>query len=170
MNNPGDASAPDAPDSTSDSTEPTAPPEPTESTQASESETDWEAEAARYKSYARQWENRAKSNKAAADKFDALQSEHARAVAELAEYKSKAVAAEKAAQIADWKKQVSAATHVPADLLRGESLEDLQAHGELIAQAWKSAPRGPVVPQAGDQPDSSPDAARQFLQALFGGS
>lgn len=52
-------------------------------------------------------------------------------------------------QRAEWAAEVSKATGVPAAVLRGSTLEELQAHAEQIGAAM------PVYPQVGSSPDGN---------------
>lgn len=76
-----------------------------------------------------------------ASKYDSMASE-------LAELKA-------SNQLADWKSQVSKELGVPIDLLRGATLEEIQAHGESLKPFVTGTPVAPVVPKAGDQPESN---------------
>lgn len=122
--------------------------------------------------HSREWETRAKANKTAADELKKLkesqmsEAEKFAAVSkELSELKSKQ-------EQAEWKAQVSKDTGVPADLLRGNSLEELQAHGKALQKALadQRKPKPAGMPKAGSQPSGSPadEEQRAFLRQLFG--
>lgn len=112
-------------------------------------ETDWKAES-------RKWESLAKKNKDAAARLaeieEANKSEEQKRAereaalqTELNEYKTRE-------QVASWAKEITKDSHVPADLLRGSTREELAAHFEqlksLIPTQAQPNPH-PVVPLAG---------------------
>lgn len=72
-------------------------------------------------------------------------------------------------QLREWKDAVAKEFGVPAAALRGGDLEELRAHGEVLKSLIAAQSKAPVVPNAGDQPEtkSSPEAA--FVRELFGG-
>lgn len=124
-------------------------------------QTDWKAEA-------RKWEKRAKTNSHAekeraqlADRLSAMESE-------LAESRRKAEQAEHANQVADWKQAAASEHGVPAEVLRGDTAEEISAHAEAI-KAWRGKAAFPVVPDAGAQPASN-SGQKSFLNDLFGRS
>lgn len=99
---------------------------------------DPKAEDVDWKAMARKWEERAKANKEASEELEKLkeaqmsqqekEAKHAKELeAELARYK-----AEK--QQAEWCRTVSKDTGIPADLLRGSTLEEIQAHADSLKQ------------------------------------
>ncbi|MGX9349175.1 hypothetical protein [Microbacterium sp. KNMS] len=101
----------------------------TDAAPAPAQETDWKAEA-------RKWEARAKQNVSAAEELEKIREaqkseEQKRAEREaalekeLSEYKTRE-------QVAKWKSEVSEATGVPAAVLAGSSLEEIQAHAEVL--------------------------------------
>ncbi|KZM78393.1 hypothetical protein [Cellulosimicrobium sp. I38E] len=156
---PADASAPGTGEQTpADPPKPAPPagaPQPTGdgASPAQADTTDWKAEA-------RKWETRAKENKDAADKLaeieksklDAVelaQRERDEAQAELTGFKTRE-------QVAKWKAQVSEETGVPAAALSGSTLEELQAHAEVLKPLIGSAPKGPVVPTEGTHTSTAP--------------
>lgn len=126
-------------------------------------ETDWKAEA-------RKWEERAKANRAAVKERDALAEALKSKDADLDELRGKVSAFEHAREVEAWKTQVAADTDVPAHLLRGETLEDLQAHAEALKEAFtKQRPRGPLVPQIADTPAASRSGdMSEVSRQLFG--
>lgn len=131
--------------------EPAAPETP-----AQEPATDWKAEA-------RKWEARAKENKTALDdltgKYTAVESEKGELAQKVQLFESKEA---RATLLAD----VSKATGVPADLLRGETKEDLEAHAEVLKPLIK--PSGPVIPGQEKTPDKIQDSpTRAFVGKLF---
>jgi hypothetical protein len=113
---------------------------------AQEDPTDWKAEA-------RKWEARAKENRDAVDKLaereKAELTEVERARREAEEAKAEAAKYRQRDQIAQWKAEVSTATGVPAGALAGSTLEELQAHAEVLKPLIGTGPKGPVVPAEG---------------------
>jgi hypothetical protein len=127
-----------------------------------------------WKGKAREQEKRAKENADKAQKFDqvtaAQKSELQLAIerAEAAEKKSAVLEAEK--QKADWKAAVAKDPKyagVPADVLRGESLEEIEAHAASL-KALLPEPRKPgQVPGEGRTVTTgSGDPAQQFADIL----
>lgn len=120
---------------------------PPTATPSPKPETDWKAEA-------RKWEERAKANKGAAERLteleEAAKSDLQKALerAEAAEAESAALAAQR--QLDAWKSEVSTATNIPAHVLAGSTLEELEAHASairaLIADQGPAASVGPYVP------------------------
>lgn len=102
--------------------------QPAQAAQAEPQGTDWKAQA-------RKWEERAKANKDKADLWDAQQ-QAAPTVealqAQIDEMKQAQAKAEKAAERARTLMEVSQATGVPADLLKGETAEELSASAQLV--------------------------------------
>ncbi|HEV7949475.1 MAG TPA: hypothetical protein VGP24_06895 [Glaciihabitans sp.] len=94
--------------------------------------TDWEAEATKWKALSRQNENRAKENATKAKEFDTLteaqKSEQERLNDRVTVAEAKAAAAEAKALKAD----VSVAKGVPASLLSGSTLEELEASADEL--------------------------------------
>jgi hypothetical protein len=75
--------------------------------------------------------------------------------------------AEAAKQIADWKTAVSKKTNVPADVLRGSTLDEIQAHAESL-KALIPEPRRPgYVPGEGRTVNAGTgDPAQQFAELI----
>lgn len=137
------------------SADPAAPvaPEPP----AQEPATDWKAEA-------RKWEARAKENKTALDdltgKFTAVESENGELATKVQTYEAKEA---RIALLAD----VSKATGVPAELLRGETKEDLEAHAEVLKPLIQTT--GPIIPGQEKTPSKVPESeGRSAVKKLFG--
>jgi hypothetical protein len=155
--------------------EPKPAPTPATTPDPPKAETDWKAEA-------RKWEARAKENLSAAEKLAALEEkdktdlQRAQARAEAAEKKAaeleaaekkRAADAEAARQIADWKAKVSKETDVPADVLRGSTLEDIQAHAESL-KALLPEPRKPgYVPGEGRTVAAGKGDPRQIFAEIL---
>lgn len=102
--------------------------QPAQAPQTEPQGTDWKAQA-------RKWEERAKANKDKADLWDAQQ-QAAPTVealqAQIDEMRQAQAQAEKAAERARTLMEVSQATGVPADLLKGETAEELSASAQLV--------------------------------------
>lgn len=125
-------------------------------------ETDWKAEA-------RKWEARAKANTQAARERDRLAEQIKSSEADLEALRAKVGEFERDQKVAQWREQVSKDTGVPALILRGESLEELQAHAEAINDTLTRARLYKPVPTAGQAPGkaaASPMA--QVAASLFG--
>lgn len=87
--------------------------------------------------------------------------------AEEAEGKVATFEAEK--QLEGWRAEVSKATGVPADVLRGSTKEEFEAHAETL-KPLLTAHKGPVITSQGDIPDGSTTAEddRAFADFLTG--
>jgi len=71
-------------------------------------------------------------------------------------------------QVTTWRDEVAKATGVPAAALRGSTKEEFEAHAETL-KPLLTAPRGPVIPTQGTQPDKAPEnEERAFVGELFG--
>ena len=139
-------------------TEPTEPAtDPTPAQEPKEPEIDWKAES-------RKWESRAKENKGAADELARLKE------AEKSEFEREHDAREKAEgelrqlrherDVAQWAADVSKDTGVPASVLRGDTLEELQSHAQQIKG---SMPVYPVVPEGNGKP---PTVTKQQILSM----
>lgn len=108
-------------------------------TEAAEVETDWKAEAEKWKALSRDWEKKSKANKSAADELEQLKQEQmteqekANARAEAAEAELEALKAAAAREEAA--REISKETGVPLSLL--EYCADAEAM-EAFAKEWKS--------------------------------
>lgn len=130
-------------------------------------ETDWKAEA-------RKWESRAKANADAAARLaeieEAAKTAEQKAAERLAELEQKVAEYETREQVAAWKAQVAEATGIPADALRGSTLEEIQAHGEQLkalipAEQPKKGAIGPYVPSEGASPSGAVGGSKGDLFA-----
>lgn len=129
-------------------------------------DTDWKA-------LARKWEQRAKENKDAADELAQLKDsekteiEKANERAAKLEAERNALMAEK--NVAGWKKEVSEASGVPADVLRGTSMEEIEAHAETLKPYFEKEP-APVIGSDGRAPRKGAHmtTAEQFAAATDG--
>ena len=153
-------------------------------------QTDWEAKYREAVSHSREWEKRAKDNKAAADELQQLKesqmSEAQKAEARTAKLQKELDQLKAEKQAAEWRAQVAADTGLPANLIVGDSLEAMQAHAKAINGYVESRmPRtgipaptdGSVQPEDprskvngggddGQQPDTGPVGRGQTAPAL----
>ena len=129
----------------SDTTDPTPPAEPN----GNGEEIDWEAKYKEALGHSRDWEKKAKANKAAADELEKLKesqmSETEKAAKRTQELEAQVAAYKAKEQQADWKAQVSAETGVPADVIEGDSLEAMQSHAKRIHELLNPKPKAPAV-------------------------
>ncbi|TCD53764.1 hypothetical protein EJ419_07300 [Alloscardovia theropitheci] len=131
---------------------------------------DWEAKA-------RMWEERAKESYKDSLKLKELQESHDKQVHKLEEANKtlhmQLDSIQAANQQNEWKTKVSQETGVPAEALRGSTLEEIQEHAKIVAGILESArkPQAPVIPLLGNQPTTQPSQGMKGLaQALFGNS
>ncbi|MFR0868703.1 MAG: hypothetical protein ACLSGS_06650, partial [Adlercreutzia sp.] len=100
-------------------------------------EIDYEAKYKEAVAHSREWEKRAKDNKAAADELQQLKeaqlSEAEKTAKHIKELEAKNAAYEAEKQQNEWKTQVSKETGVPTGLLHGSTLEEMQANGKALA-------------------------------------
>lgn len=135
---------------------------------------DWEAKYKDAVKHSREWEKRAKDNKMAADELEKLK-ESQMSEAEKTAKRINALEKENAAykaekQQAAWKTEVSKKTGVPADLLRGSTLEDIQAHAEQLDAVLHPKPKTPQVHGVDHQPEGgdADSERRSYLHRLLG--
>lgn len=148
----------------------TAPPRDPDGTEP----TDWEAKYKEALGHSRDWEKKAKANKAAADELEKLKesqmSETEKAAKRTRELEAQVAAYKAKEQQAEWKKQVSAATGIPAEALRGSTLEEIQAHAGILKPLMHPAPKLPNVPNPAQHPDgkTADERAKAYVRTLFG--
>lgn len=122
--------------------------------------------------HSREWEKRAKDNKAAADELQQLKeasmSQQEKDAKHIKELEDKVASYEAAQQRAEWKAKVSAETGVPADVLEGDSLEAMQAQAKRIEALLNPKPKAPAVHGVDRQPKSGGpnENALNYLRAL----
>lgn len=126
-------------------------------------ETDWKAEA-------RKWETRAKENRAAAKERDELAEALKAREVDLEALRAKVTRFEKARQVDTWRTQVATETGVPVDLLRGQTLEEISSHAQVLRTALAARSTGPVVPPSDGAPGVSSDPMSELARSLFGRS
>lgn len=118
-----------------------------------------EADATDWKSEARKWEDRAKANKAAADELaqlkDSQKTEEQKRDEEFQQLRSELESYKTREQIAAWAKEVADAEKVPAELLRGSTREELEAHAKQLKPLITAAPpKAEPVPGIGQVPEA----------------
>ena len=124
-----------------------------------------------WKAKAREQEKRAKDNADAATKLAAIeesQKSEQQKLIERAEAAEKERDQERALrQVDDWKAKVSKDTGIPVDVLRGNDLEEIEAHGASL-KALLPEPRTPgYVPNEGRTvATGGGDPANQFASIL----
>lgn len=128
-------------------------------------ETDWKAQA-------RRWEERAKANKARADRLEAdlgkaqaTSTDLDKALARISKLEEHNKQLEHSALVAE----VAAAKNVEPSLLAGSTRQELEAHAERLL-AWRGAsPASAAAPSLGGQPSNQPepDATRKLVRELF---
>lgn len=137
---------------------------------------DWEAKYRDAIAHSREWEKRAKDNKAAAEELEKLKesqmSEAEKTARRISELEAKNAAYESEKQQAAWKAEVSKKTGVPAELLRGNTLEDIQAHAEQLDAVLRPKPKAAGLKDPGRTPEHKTDDAdaglRSYVGQLFG--
>ena len=116
----------------------------------------------------------AKANKAAADELEKLKesqmSETEKAAKRTQELEAQVAAYKAKEQQAEWKTQVSAKTGIPAEALRGSTLEEIQAHADILKPLMHPAPKLPNVPNPAQHPagQTADERAKAYVRSLFG--
>ena len=136
--------------------------EPEEVAESDSEGTDWKAEA-------RKWESRAKENRAAADEAsqaaeqaEKLRAENEDLLAKVSEFQARE-------ERAGWAREVATDAGVPADLIRGETREEMEEHAKSLKAYASSLSRGPVVGAQGKTGSVKvTDPKREAVQGLFG--
>jgi ATP-dependent Clp protease ATP-binding subunit ClpA len=135
---------------------------------------DWKTKYEDAIRHSRDWEKRAKDNKNAAEELkqlkDANLSEQEKSAKRMKELEAENAAYKTAKQQAAWKSEVSKKTGVPAELLRGDSLEDMQALADSISSYLHPKPKAPAIPGQGQSPTHRPASqqTREWVGKLFG--
>lgn len=113
-------------------------------------ETDWEAEARKWKELSRKNESRMKENAEKARLYDEAQEQGKSELQKAQEAAAKAEARAAAMEAEVMRAKVAASTGVDADLLSGSSEEELRASAERLI-AWRGAqvPKGAPSSDAG---------------------
>lgn len=140
----------------------------------SDGNTDWKAKYEDAIKHSRDWEKRAKDNKTAADELkqlkDASLSDQEKTAKRVKELETENAAYKTARQQAEWRSQVSKETGVPAELLRGDSIEDMQAFAKSIDSYLHPKPKAPAIPGQGHDPraKAASEQTREWVGKLFG--
>lgn len=119
-----------------------------------------------WKAMSRKWEGQAKANAAKAAEYDAM-----RAKAEEAEQRAASLEHER--DVAKWREEAAAKAGVPASILRGDTLEEVEAHAAAVKAAMPSPyPKVPGGSPAQAEPMSAKDIlaikdARERKRAIF---
>jgi predicted RNase H-like nuclease (RuvC/YqgF family) len=128
----------------------------------SEAHAEGESEGTDWKAEARKWESRAKENKTAADELERLRAEKEELAGKVSEFQARE-------ERAGWAREVATSAGVPAELIRGETREEMEAHAESLKAFASSLPRGPVVGAQGKTGQVKvADPKREAVQNLFG--
>jgi hypothetical protein len=124
-----------------------------------------------WKAKAREQEKRAKENAAKASQFDQLteaaktELERAQERAEMAEREAATLKAEK--EISGWKAQVAKSTGLPADVLRGATLEEIEEHAASLKSLLPEPRKPGHVPAEGRSvATGSGDPAQQLASII----
>ena len=147
-------------------------PESGEGTKAAE--VDWKAKS-------RAWERRAKAAQAAAEQNqaaakrlaeleEAQKSDAQRAAERIQALEAQLAGYQAQEQSRQWAAQVAKTSGVPAELLRGGSLEEVEAHAEALQAVLHAKGRGPVVPNEGTgkaRTGTPADAFTAFIEDKF---
>lgn len=124
-----------------------------------------------WKSESRKWENRAKENRRAVNERDELAKAIGDKDATIEALKAKVADFETAAKVREWSANAAAEHGISADLIRGTTEDEINAHAAAIAKALHDAkpPVAPVVSQAGATPDNGGGNLAQFARNVFAG-
>lgn len=135
-----------------------------DNTAVSKPEIDWKSES-------RKWESRAKENRRAANERDELAKAIGDKDATIEALKAKVADFETAAKVREWSANAAAEHGISADLIRGNTEDEINAHAAAIAKALHDAKPSvaPVVPQAGATPDNDGGNLAQFARNVFAG-
>ncbi len=82
-----------------------------------------------------------------------------------AQLKAEVEALKKAADRREWVEQVAGETGIPAGVLRGETLEEIQAHAKALGEAFASVK--PVLKGQAKQADVSSTPEQLLVRSLF---
>ena len=133
-------------------------------------ETDWEAEARKWKELSRKNESRMKENAEKARLYDEAQEQGKSELQNAQEAAAKAEARAAAMEAEVMRAKVAASTGVDADLLSGSSEEELRASAERLI-AWRGAqvPKGAPSSDAGirgEQIQAAKQLTREDLKKM----
>lgn len=134
---------------------------------------DWEAKYRETLAHSREWEKRAKDNKAAADELQQLKesqmSEQQKAEAKTAKLQKELDQLKAEKQTNEWRTQVATESGLPSNLIVGDSLESMQEHAKAISEyvASKTGRQLPKITNPGRQPASPSSATGDWLRDQF---
>lgn len=123
--------------------------------------------------HSREWEKRAKANKTAADELEQLKqsqmSDAEKAAAKTAKLQKELEELKAEKQSNAWRSQVASETGLPANLITGSTLEEMQANAKSISEyvAAQTGRKLPEVKNPGKQPDVAPNDLLQFASNVF---
>lgn len=127
-------------------------------------QTDWKAEARKWEARAKANRDEAESYKAKASKWDEHEEAGKSELEKLTEERDRLLSENETFRHAEeqrrWAAEVQKETHVPAELLRGQTKEEMQAHAKQILDAGFSAYGR--VPDKGE-PQETPVTAESIL-------
>lgn len=136
---------------------------------------DWKSRYAAAVAQSRKWEDRAKENFEARNERDALAERLKGSDATIEDLRAQVAAFEHDRQVATWRQEAAGEHDVPADLLSGDTLEQVKAQAERLA-AWRdslapAAASGPgAVKHMGNPGPPRPmSVAEQIAQATAAG-
>ncbi|MBW3093107.1 DUF4355 domain-containing protein [Bifidobacterium sp. 82T10] len=134
---------------------------------------DWKSKFETERAHSREWEKRAKDNKAAADELQQLKesqmSEQQKNEARTAKLQKELDALKAEKQSNEWRSQVAEESGLPANLIVGDSLEAMQAHAKAINE-YASAKTGRQLPKVADpgrRPQAAPNDLLQYAAEVF---
>lgn len=99
-----------------------------------------------------------------ANELAQLEEQLAEKTAQFDELSAKMADYEKRAQQNAWRDEVAKELNVPADVLRGETLEELKAHGQQLKELIK--PKAPVAPGIEREPESGSLSKTTFADSF----
>ncbi|KFI56579.1 heavy metal transporter [Bifidobacterium callitrichos] len=132
---------------------------------------DWKAKYESMRQHSRDWEKRAKANSDAAAELEKLKesqmSDAEKTAKRIRDLEARNAAYEAEKQQNEWKTQVSKETGVPADLLHGDTLDDMKAYAKALDQWAHPKPKG--MPNQGKTPSTpaSGTEERSWANSLF---
>ncbi|KFF31264.1 hypothetical protein [Bifidobacterium bombi] len=137
---------------------------------------DWQAKYDEAMKHSRYWEKRAKDNKAAAEELEQLKASQMtdaqKAQAHIKELEGKLTAYETEKQQTQWRAQIAKETNVPADLISGASLEEMQDFAKRLDGYLHPKPKGAAVHNQSGTPNHGIDPERaeklNYINQMFG--
>lgn len=126
-----------------------------------------------WKTQARKWETRAKQNKTRIDELEASiekikQGENEAIAKALKPVEEQLNAYRVQEEQRKWAADAAKTYKIPADLLRGETEEQITEHAKALAEFLKYKPKAPVVQDSGKTPTSEHSDLREAVRKLFG--